>query len=136
MNNLKTQEKGEVAQLKIELRAVEKGILISKPSRHESRYDCILDDGQRLLRAQIKYANGKDKRSNGNIIVPLRKTHKNHTLRYLSSEIDVVLVYLPSVDKILVLQKEQFHNKPSFYIRTERPLNNQKRYNWYEDFIW
>ena len=55
-------QKGEIAQLKVQLRAAEKGVTLSKPLI-DSRYDFIRDDGRKQERAQVKYASGKSPHS-------------------------------------------------------------------------
>src|SRR3990172_1003729 len=49
-----THHKGELAFLKCSIRALEKGMILSRPTT-ETRYDAILDDGGKLLRVQVKY---------------------------------------------------------------------------------
>lgn len=133
---MKSIHKGELAELEVQKRSVELGYTVSKPTI-PARYDLIIDDGVKLQRAQIKYCDATDlRRPTGHVKLGLVKTHKNTKLRYTSDEIDVVLAYLPSVDKIIKLEADMFHNKQVVYIRTEKPKNNQKKFNWYEDFIW
>lgn len=131
-----TNSKGELAQLKVEIRAIEKGIIVSKPTRHESRYDCVLDENGKLLRAQVKYASGADSKTDSSVRVELRKIHKNHSLTYSSSEIDVLLVYVPRIDRVLVFGPKHFDGKSCINVRMEKPKNNQANVNWYEDFLW
>jgi hypothetical protein len=50
-----TAQKGELALLHVLQRAVENGWIVSRPTR-DCRYDLVLDDGDRLYRAQVKYA--------------------------------------------------------------------------------
>ena len=53
---------GQIAQLKVELEAARRNIIVSLPTI-PSRYDLIFDLGQNnIIRAQIKYCNNRDKR--------------------------------------------------------------------------
>ena len=131
-----TTDKGEIAKLKIELRAAEKGLLLSLPTRAESRYDCIIDDGKQLLRAQIKFASCKDKRTEGIVYVGLRHKRKHRTTRYSSEEIDIVLAYLPDIDKVLAFPKEKFENKSGITVRIQPRKNGERGEIYYEDFLW
>src|SRR5207302_10256401 len=53
--NYSTAQKVELALLRVLQRSVEKGWIASRPTR-DCRYDLVLDDGERLLRVQVKYA--------------------------------------------------------------------------------
>ncbi|MCI0485271.1 MAG: group I intron-associated PD-(D/E)XK endonuclease [Blastocatellia bacterium] len=95
--------KADIARLKVEMRALEKGIICSRPVVEGTRYDCILDTGSKLYRAQVKYANGKSSNTEGVVQVNLRKEiRKNRNAAYTDSEIDVLLVYVPKIDSVLV----------------------------------
>lgn len=62
--------KGQIAVNKTELRAIELGYIPSKPI-YNVRYDLVLDDGKKLTRIQIKYADGVPSHSTGAIVVKL-----------------------------------------------------------------
>ena len=131
-----TQQRGTLAELKVTIKAIEKGYTVSKPIS-DARYDLVLDKKGKLLRAQIKYADGNVFNCDGSIPIPLRKIHKNRTLVYSKNEIDIVLAYLPSVDKIIVLLPKHFHNKKTIQIRVMPPKNGQTHgLNMLNDFIW
>lgn len=49
-------QKGELALLKVLVRANELGWVASRPTR-DCRYDLVLDDGKQLHRVQVKYCN-------------------------------------------------------------------------------
>lgn len=124
-----THQKGEIAQLKIQIRAAEKGVLVSRPTT-EARYDIVLDIDGKLIRAQIKYSDHKPSKSAGSkgcIEVRLsRETRGNGKQRtYSKDEVDVILVYLPRVDKIVWLNPDEFHGKASVSLRIEPTRNGQ-----------
>lgn len=126
-------QKGEIAQLKIQQRAVELGHTVSIPTV-DCRYDLIIDADHKLTRVQIKYANG-DARGKS-VRVNLVSKHKNSKLRYMKEEVDLILVYVPKIEKILQLKPEQFHDKANIDIRIEELDKKVPRSNCYEDFIW
>jgi hypothetical protein len=130
-------KKGEIGCLKVQLKAIEKGYLLSKPVSEHCRYDYILDDGQKLSKVQVKYASGQNKKTTGSVTIELRKTHKNSVLKYSKNEIDLILVYIPQVDKIICLSPNEFDGKANFAIRFEYPKNNQVgSVNLLQDFLW
>ena len=69
---------GMIAQNKAELRAIEKGYLVSKPITECARYDMIIDDGVRRERVQVKYAGGHQHRSKGSCVADLRCKSGRH----------------------------------------------------------
>jgi hypothetical protein len=56
--------KADLARLKVEMRALELGVVCSKPVIEGTRYDCILNTGSNLYRAQI---------STGTEFLPMRR---------------------------------------------------------------
>jgi hypothetical protein len=120
--------KGDIAVAKVCLRALEKGCVVSKPTSDAVRYDLIIDDNGKLLRAQVKYAgNAKQK---GVARLSLEKNYYRKsgikTVLYNSSEIDIILAYIPAIDKICIFTSDDFENKRGFYIRYEPTTNGQK----------
>jgi hypothetical protein len=133
--------KGALAEQKVVLRALEKGYIVSKPVA-PCRYDLILDDG-RLWRLQVKYADGKAGReSTGSVAVSFRtwdhtcnsKRGKSNT--YSADEIDVIVAYLPKVDKLVWIPAWKFLNQQMIAIRYMPPKSNIKSCNLVEDFEW
>lgn len=123
-----THQKGEVAFLKCSLRAVERGCVISRPTM-ESRYDAILDEDGRLFRVQVKYGDGNSQCEGGAVNVDFRrKTTSTYAKRrpYTAKEIDLMLVYVPKIDKVLRFEASHFDGKQSLRIRIEPTKNGQK----------
>jgi hypothetical protein len=137
---MNTSQKERIACLKIELRAAEKGATISRPTTDCCRYDAVVDYEGRLYRAQIKWANGISGHASGSIQVNLRKISRgNKAARqyYTAEEIDVLLVYLPTIDKVLWIDALHFNRKQNLHIRIVPPKNNQiKGCLMAEKFIW
>jgi hypothetical protein len=132
-----THQKGEIAQLKVQLRAAEKGIVLSKPVV-DSRYDFILDDGQKLERIQVKYASGKQPHSQGSIKINLKSWEgRKLRRRYCPREVEALLVYIPQIDEILRFEANVFCERASFTVRIKPAKNGQtKGILNAKDFIW
>lgn len=135
--NITTNVKGQLAVSKAELRAFELGYIPSRPL-YDTKYDLILDNGKRLTRVQVKYADGKPTNTTGAVVVKLEyedRNKKSHT--YQSNEVDVLIVYIPKIDKLCYLPKKVFLNKRKLSIRISKSRNNQtkgiiaaKKYCW------
>jgi hypothetical protein len=132
-------QKGIEAQLKAEQRANELGYVISKPTTDCCRYDMIIDDGNRLLRIQVKYCSHVQNASKGSVTVNLRKYSVNGKCReyYTEQEIDALIVYVHPVNKLCYFPSSVINGKKSLTIRYEKPLNNQKTKMLYlYDYLW
>lgn len=129
------RQKGEIARLKVMLRAAELDASISIPMT-EVRYDCIVDWHRRLYRAQIKYADAGTAHSEGAVFLNLCKGDKIKK-RYWDDEIDILLVYLPKTDRVCWLGPEVFHGRSGLYIRYDMPKNGQKKnILMAKDYLW
>ena len=131
-------QKGEIGRMKVMLRAIEKGLLVSLPVV-ESRYDLILDDGKSLSRAQVKYCSRKNNQSDGCVGLDLQKDTRNNGKKrsYNSAEVDVILVYIPQVDQIVCLTPDIFNNKRYISLRYNDTKNNQSRGVFLiKDYLW
>ncbi len=125
-----TNDKGEIALLKAEIRAAELGIVVLKPTTSHRRYDLVLDCGDRFHRAQVKWAGSRSVKAASSFLLDLRKVTrggKRSKLFYSQNEVDVVLVYLPNLDKVIWLGPEIFHGRETLTIRTAPAKNNQTR---------
>jgi hypothetical protein len=135
-----SNDKGEIALLKVEIRAAEQGIVVLKPTTSHRRYDIVLDCGGRFYRAQVKWAGSKSVKAADSFLLDLRKVTRGgqqSKLFYSQDEIDVVLVYLPNLDKVLWLGPEIFHGRENLTLRTAPAKNSQtKKCLMAADYIW
>jgi hypothetical protein len=126
---LATNFLGEFAIAKVVLRAMEKGIIPSRPLL-QCRYDLVLDDGSKQQRVQVKYADGKSpKQASGVIPVGLKKWRTDGRppiWYYTAAEIDAVLVYVRAIDQILWFGPEVFEKRTMLHIRLEPARNGQQ----------
>src|SRR5579884_3351443 len=107
---MESWQKGQMACIKVTLRAMEKHAEIYVPTNPDSRCDMVIDWCGKLYRTQVKYAGGVSKKCQGVSVVSLNKgDHGERT--YTSDEIDVLLVYVPAVDKLCWFGPEIFHGK-------------------------
>ena len=122
-----THQKGELAQLKVQVRAIEKGVVLSKPLM-DSRYDFLLDDGHKLERVQVKYASGKAPHSQGSVKINLKSWEgRKLSRRYCQSEVDALLVYIPQIDEVLRFEADVFCERASFTVRIKPAKNGQTK---------
>ncbi len=128
---LLSRSKGEIAMLKVQLKAHEKNLVCSLPSNNELYYDLIIDNPQNargLQRVQVKYCN----RKHGNNIELMLGNPRSKRIHYLKSDVNTILVYLVSKDIVLKYDQKHFHRKKQLQIN----LNNSKSKWFYKKFIW
>jgi len=110
--------KAEIAMLKVSMRALQLGAFVSKPIFEGARYDYVIETGGKMYRAQVKYADGKPSRVAGAVQINLRKEiKKNKNCPYSENEIDVLLVYIPKIDRVCWFDPEVFCGKQGLVIR-------------------
>ena len=130
--------KGQLAVSKAETHAIELGLIPNRPSI-DCRYDIIIDDGKRLWRVQVKYANGVSSHTSGSVVAKLayETRQRRSTYTYNESEVDALIVYIPKIDKLCWFPCQAFVGKKVFSIRLDPPLNGQKTKIYYaHDYFW
>ena len=129
---LSTRSRGQIAMLKVQLRAAEKELLCNIPTNNEIYYDLILDNykTKEISRIQVKFCN---RRCSANKNLELRLDNKrSKRIYYKSTDINWVLVYCPKIDKILKYEKEHFHRRKSLTINI-KDVNSKwhwKKFEW------
>lgn len=122
-----TNTKGQLAVSKAELRAFELGYLPSRPL-FDARYDLIIDNGRKLSRLQVKYANGKPSNTTGAVVVKLEYMDRRKNIyTYQNNEVDGLIVYIPKLDKLCFFPKTVFVGKKKLNVRISKSKNNQKK---------
>jgi hypothetical protein len=118
-----TYAKGQRAVLEVQQRALSLGYHCCVPTV-EARFDLVLvSDSGKMFRAQVKYADRV--KGGGAVYLNLRKQTRNRgqAKPYLSSEIDVLLVYVPRMGEVLWIPPEVFSGRQSLSLRFENPKN-------------
>src|ERR1051326_7542672 len=122
MNGLPTDQKGQIALLKVQLAAARNGALVFLPSV-PCRYDLVLDYKGKLYRAQVKYADCKAQNSEGALRLDLRRRKRCYT----RDEVDILLVYIPQIDTVCWFEPEVFDNTINLQLRMLPARNGQQR---------
>jgi len=129
---LSSRSRGQIAVLKVQLRACEKEWLCNIPINNEIYYDLILDHfkTKEIVRVQIKYCN---RRVSTNKNLELRLDNKrSKRIYYKDTDINWILVYVPKIDKILKYEKPHFHRKKSLTINLDKVDSPWH----YSKFVW
>jgi hypothetical protein len=130
--SLTTDEKGEIAVLKVRLRAFELQWAVLVPTIPR-RYDLVLEREGTFVRAQVKYADCPAPHATGALQLDLRRRKRIYT----RDEIDALLVNIPQTDKVYWFPPEVFHQKMVLHLRLLPAKNNQRnRCLMAADYVW
>ncbi len=90
------KHKGALAQMEFMLRGMGMGMVVSEPYGDNARYDCVVDNGRRLNKVQVKSTGAVHSPNTCHVNVGRHKVRgkKNGFVPYLMSEIDFVAVHL------------------------------------------
>lgn len=126
---------GEVACAKLDCRALEKKVIVSKPNL-ECSYDRVVDQDGRLWRVQVKYSSQDD----GNKVCShIRKTSRkrDQKVSYNEDEIDAIVIYSSIADELYWLPKNVWAGKLSVTLRHKPSKSGQKKnIQWAENYVW
>lgn len=135
LSGMTTDRKGAIAEAAIALAAMKLGVDVYRPLGEGGRYDLILDLGEELLRVQCKWVT----RRNGVLTVfcmSNRRAAEGFRRRtYSAEEVDAIAAYCLELDRCFLIPISLVASRPSFALRIEPCLNNQRRrINWADDF--
>ena len=131
---MKSNDKGEIAQLKTELRALEKGYVVSRPLS-TARYDLIVDDGLRLFRVQVKYGDGKAPHTDNSVRVSLNYTTRSKQEKtYTVDEVDAFAIYVPRLNEVLWFSSQELVGKTKIQIPVTDRIKSDSII--WQDHVW
>lgn len=121
-----TNRKGNLSIAKVLTACMDEGWLVSIPVGDAHPYDLIVDNGQRILRCQVKTGQFV----NGCVVFSLRSNngrwYKKETTRTYHGKVDVFGVYCPQVGQVFMVPIEET-GKSTKWLRLEPQRENR---NW------
>lgn len=97
MNKANSKAKGERTEGIILAHLLKQNYSVSMPFGNNQRYDLIVDDGEKLLKAQCKTA----RYSNGCVLIPTCSKNGFTGVRAsYQGQIDIFLAYCPQTDRV------------------------------------
>lgn len=88
---------GELAEMEFMLEASKRGLSVSKPFTHFSKYDFIVDNGKRLIRVQVKASSSIDHSRNYKPYSVICSHGLGSKKKYTKEHIDFFAVYLQPI---------------------------------------
>lgn len=131
------KQKGDLAELKVAADLVTQGWRILLPFGEDHLYDLGIDDGERLLRVQVKHT-----RSDGRVLAAKCFTHSltngrvRSTTKYTAAMIDWLAIWDATTDRCFYLPATLLGSGRTYvHLRYVPPRNNQRaRITWAEDY--
>ncbi|MCW2958695.1 MAG: hypothetical protein JWP18_1498 [Solirubrobacterales bacterium] len=131
------KRKGDLAELKIATHLVSCGHRILLPFGEDHNYDLVVDDGERMLRVQVKHTT-----SDGKVIEAKCFTHSltngrvRSVKRYTAAMIDWLAIWDATTDRCFYIPATLLgEGRSHLRLRYTPTLNNQRaRVRWAEDF--
>ena len=119
---------GDRTTLAVMLALRDAGFAISVPFGENTRYDLVIDDGVRLLRAQRKTGRLR----NGSIFFATCSTYGHHlrpgqARRVYTGQIDSFGVYCPETRGVYLIPLAHVPTRSSAALPVERSLNGQRK---------
>jgi hypothetical protein len=127
-----TKAKGVISELAVMEKLASKGLLLSIPFGENQRYDLLADDGERVLRVQVKTGRLR----NGVVKYACCSAHYHRGAKdqpYFG-QVDLLAVFCPDNDTVYVLPESELV-ATSAHLRIDPPKNNmRKTIRWARDF--
>ena len=133
---MNSNDKGNVAELKIAAAAADLGIPVLRPMTEHGRYDLVFEVNDKFLRVQCKWGTLKG----GVIRAQLAGCRVSPTQGYVrslydASEIDLIAIYVQGLDRCYAIPIDAVDARTAVHLRLEPAKNGQRRaINWAADY--
>jgi hypothetical protein len=127
-----TKAQGDLSELAVMKKLASKGFWLSIPFGENQRYDVLADDGERVLRVQVKTGRLR----NGVVKYNCYSSHAHRGGRQQPyfGQVDLLAVYCPDNDRVYVLPESELVATEG-HLRIDPPKNNmRKTIRWACDF--
>lgn len=127
---------GERSEAKILSHLLEMGYKVSIPWGDSSRYDLLVDTGEKIYRVQCKTCLDNEG-SDGTVVIEVSNYNPFMEERsyYNKSEIDVFAVYTREYDEVLFIPIEKIEEySSSMTIRFKQPERKSPNINWASEY--
>ncbi len=121
MAKLQKKTKGDIAELAVAKKLIENGWKVLFPYGENHRYDLVIEQDNKFVRVQVKYATPKD----GVLEVSCRSSNNWSVLHYSPKDIDIIAAYNPHDGEIYFIPVSEI-NRSVFKLRIAPAKNNQK----------
>lgn len=130
---MNTRNKGALAEYRFISTAISLDLRVIVPAVEGYPYDCVIDNGERFYRIQVKYGS-KDKRNPYSFTVMAQRrisVAKKEFRNYKAEEVDFYAIYIWYIDTFFIIPYEAVNNT-SITVSTKHDNNKYASYknNW------
>lgn len=111
---------GLLYEVKAKLLLLEKGFSVSEPMCASSKYDLIVDNGERLFKVQVKKTSRKNSKTSYRC--RLHSTSGNKVKKYKKNEVDMFVIYIEPLDIWYVVPFDDVEGKHEITVNPDLPL--------------
>ena len=121
-----TKSKGDISELRVAVALAEAGYAVSKPLGDNQRYDLIADDGERLLRVQVKTGRIRQNVVKFNCSSTHGHRRTQMKIRPYTGQIELLAVYCPQNRKVYLVPEADL-TRSVIHLRLVAPRNNMTK---------
>jgi len=128
---MNTKAKGEISEGHVISHLLKRGYVVSIPFGNNQRYDLVMDDGERLWRAQVKTARLKG----GCVVFNCSNNGYNGVRKTYHGQIDLFLAYCPDIDRVYRVPIEKATSTEMMLrIEPAKPRGPKTTIKWASDY--
>lgn len=130
---MNTKELGNLGEIIATKRCMEKGFIVSFPYGDRARYDLLIDNGNNILKIQIKSCNPKNNILKCNLystqydILKINKNNRSKKILYNKEQIDGFIVVNLESQKCYYVDIENINKSGTMHLRLISAKNNQNK---------
>lgn len=114
-----TNMKGDLAELKVAAKFLEKGWYVSYPFGDDTPYDLIVDVDGSLMKVQVKHIIERNKTLTVKLVSNTGVTYKE--------KVDLIAIYEPKNEEVYLIDPKKFESDTIVTLRLEKSKNNQTK---------
>ena len=130
---MNTRNKGALAEYRFISYAISLDLRVLTPAVEGYPYDCVIDNGKRFYRIQVKYAS-RDKRCSKAFTSMLqRKVSGNNSIfkKYTAEEVDYFALYIWYIDTFFIIPFDAIEgNSINLNLANDKNKYTQYKNNW------
>ena len=131
---MNSKSKGNLGEIKVASEFIKWGCTISFPFGDNARYDLIIDDGDKLKKVQIKYADCKSDNNSWRCMCVSSTNHTTNKKLYgYNNDVDIMAFYIAELDTCIMFNISEIKQKTCIYVRNTIPLNKQSNVVYIKD---
>jgi len=128
-----TKSIGDVAELRVAAKYIDKGFTVSRPLTDHAPYDLLIDDGIKISRVQIKARSSRDDKISVELYT---SSANNYNRNYSINDFDIIAVYNIDSGEIAALTWKDIQDcKKAVVLRLNKPIKEYKNIRYFSSYL-